>query len=193
MKQWIDIKACLHCGADVIVNLALKERHSRLTSYRAELMEFGLVHILLGLVSFLLFLDGCHSQKKAFPKDQSDKKPNIIFILTDDQDVTMNGITPMKQTQKLIGDAGMTFTNMFASTPICCPSRSSILTGNYIHNHNAVNNTIQGHCSSTEWQNGPEKNTFAAHLKAENYTTFFAGKYLNQVSGRKSVLVNNTA
>ncbi|XP_071817804.1 N-acetylglucosamine-6-sulfatase-like [Apostichopus japonicus] len=149
-------------------------------------MEFGLVHILLGLVSFLLFLDGCRSQKKAFRKDQSDKKPNIIFILTDDQDVTMNGITPMKQTQKLIGDAGMTFTNMFASTPICCPSRSSILTGNYIHNHNAVNNTIQGHCSSTEWQNGPEKNTFAAHLKAENYTTFFAGKYLNQYGNKHS-------
>ncbi|PIK33068.1 hypothetical protein BSL78_30118 [Apostichopus japonicus] len=78
----------------------IRVTHPRLTSYRAELMEFGLVHILLGLVSFLLFLDGCRSQKKAFRKDQSDKKPNIIFILTDDQDVTMNGITPMKQTQK---------------------------------------------------------------------------------------------
>lgn len=38
-------------------------------------------------------------------------KPNIILILTDDQDVTLQGMTPMKETQQLIGAAGATFTN----------------------------------------------------------------------------------
>ncbi|XP_071810456.1 N-acetylglucosamine-6-sulfatase-like isoform X2 [Asterias amurensis] len=108
------------------------------------------------------------------------KKPNIVFILTDDQDVTMGGMTPLVNTVSLIGKQGMTFNNMFTTSPLCCPSRSSILTGNYVHNHNAVNNSISGNCNSKAWQDGPEKKTIATYLKAMGYSTFFAGKYLNQ-------------
>ncbi|XP_072026477.1 LOW QUALITY PROTEIN: N-acetylglucosamine-6-sulfatase-like [Amphiura filiformis] len=114
------------------------------------------------------------------------KRPNIVFILTDDQDVTMGGETPMANTLNMIGKKGMTFQNMFTSSPLCCPSRSSILTGNYVHNHRAINNSIDGNCSSKAWQQGPEQNTFATHLKNIGYKTFFAGKYLNQY-GDKAV------
>ncbi|PIK38994.1 putative N-acetylglucosamine-6-sulfatase-like, partial [Apostichopus japonicus] len=107
-------------------------------------------------------------------------KPNIVFILTDDQDVELGGMIPMVKTLKLLGNGGMTFQNMFTVSPLCCPSRSSILTGNYVHNHEAVNNSISGNCSSTTWQKGPEKNTLATQLQAQGYYTFFAGKYLNQ-------------
>lgn len=134
---------------------------------------------------FLLAFE-CSSLVQKLPDNASEKKSNIIFILTDDQDVTMKGMTPMVKAKKLIGDAGMIFSNMFTSTPLCCPSRSSILTGKYIHNHNAVNNTIEGRCSSPLWQNGPEKKTFATKLKEQNYTTFFAGKYLNQYGNKHS-------
>ncbi|XP_030827907.1 N-acetylglucosamine-6-sulfatase isoform X5 [Strongylocentrotus purpuratus] len=113
-------------------------------------------------------------------------KPNIVFILTDDQDVTMDAISPMTNTLNMLGKQGMTFTNMFTSSPLCCPSRSSILTGNYIHNHGAMNNSIQGNCSSVAWQQGPEKKTFATYLNKAGYRTFFAGKYLNQY-GQKEV------
>ncbi|KAG7167592.1 N-acetylglucosamine-6-sulfatase-like [Homarus americanus] len=57
---------------------------------------------------------------------------------------------------------------------------SSILTGQYVHNHGAINNSVSGQCSSVRWQEGPEKKTFAAHLHHNGYRTFFAGKYLNQ-------------
>lgn len=68
------------------------------------------------------------------------------------------------------------------ASPICCPNRASILTGRYQHNHLTVNNSISGGCSSIEWQERQEPNTFAAYLKNEmNYVTFYAGKYLNQV------------
>ncbi|XP_019624453.1 PREDICTED: N-acetylglucosamine-6-sulfatase-like [Branchiostoma belcheri] len=87
-------------------------------------------------------------------------RPNIVFILTDDQDVVLEG--------------------MFVSSPLCCPSRSSILTGKYVHNHWAVNNSVDGDCSSKAWQDGPEKSTFATQVKTAGYRTFFAGKYLNQ-------------
>ncbi|KAJ8339503.1 hypothetical protein SKAU_G00362890 [Synaphobranchus kaupii] len=56
-------------------------------------------------------------------------RSNIVFILTDDQDVVLGGLTPMKKAKALIGDAGVYFSNAFTVTPLCCPSRGSILTG----------------------------------------------------------------
>ena len=53
------------------------------------------------------------------------------MILTDDLDIDMGGMTPLNKTRQLIGSAGATFHNAFVSTPICCPSRSTILTGRY--------------------------------------------------------------
>ncbi|XP_077977089.1 N-acetylglucosamine-6-sulfatase-like isoform X2 [Glandiceps talaboti] len=113
-------------------------------------------------------------------------QPNIVFILTDDQDVVLGGMTPMTKTKKLLADAGITFSNMFTTSPLCCPSRSSILTGNYVHNHGALNNTIAGNCSSPQWQNGAEKKAFITYIKQMGYSTFFAGKYLNQYGDKEA-------
>ncbi|XP_052802296.1 N-acetylglucosamine-6-sulfatase-like isoform X1 [Mya arenaria] len=107
-------------------------------------------------------------------------KPNIVFVLTDDQDVTMGGQLPMVKTKKLIGDNGVIFTNMFTTSPLCCPSRSSIMTGRYVHNHGAFNNSLSGGCSSKTWQQKQEIDAFPTKLKSKGYSTFFAGKYLNQ-------------
>lgn len=69
----------------------------------------------------------------------------------------------------------------FTVTPLCCPSRSSILTGQYPHNHMVRNNSLSGNCSSSLWQKGPESLAFPIYLSKKKYQTFFAGKYLNQV------------
>ena len=72
--------------------------------------------------------------------------------------------------------------SQFVASPLCCPSRASILTGKYPHNHHVINNTLEGNCSSVAWQKSEEAHTFPALLKASaGYQTFFAGKYLNQV------------
>lgn len=109
-----------------------------------------------------------------------EKSSNIVLILADDQDVTLGGMTPMTQTKTLIGEAGATFVNSFTVTPLCCPSRSSILTGLYPHNHEVRNNSVSGNCSSESWHKGPESAAFPIFLNKQKYQTFFAGKYLNQ-------------
>ncbi|XP_013388966.1 N-acetylglucosamine-6-sulfatase-like [Lingula anatina] len=127
--------------------------------------------LMQSVLILLLVLQTCATKKGP---------PNIVFILTDDQDTVIGGETPITKTKRLIGDEGIIFRNMFATSPLCCPSRSSILTGNYVHNHGAVNNSVDGNCSSPTWQNQSETRAFITYLKKQKYTTFFAGKYLNQ-------------
>lgn len=76
----------------------------------------------------------------------------------------------------------------FTVTPLCCPSRSSILTGQYPHNHEVRNNSLSGNCSSIQWQKGPESTAFPVYLNKQKYQTFFAGKYLNQVWPRVNLI-----
>lgn len=110
---------------------------------------------------------------------------NIVLIITDDQDSTLDGMTPMVNTLNLIGSRGATFTNCFVASPICCPNRASILTGRYQHNHLTVNNSITGGCSSAKWQKFQEPATFATLLQIAGYRTFYAGKYLNEYGNKK--------
>uniref|UniRef100_A0A8D0G8E3 N-acetylglucosamine-6-sulfatase n=1 Tax=Sphenodon punctatus TaxID=8508 RepID=A0A8D0G8E3_SPHPU len=111
---------------------------------------------------------------------------NIVLILTDDQDTEIGGMTPMKKTQALIGQLGASFTNGFAVTPLCCPSRSSILSGRYPHNHLVRNNSLDGNCSSPAWQQYQEPFTYPVYLQKQGYQTFYAGKYLNKYGDPKA-------
>lgn len=107
-------------------------------------------------------------------------QPNIIMILTDDLDLTQRGMDPLNQTRQLIGSAGATFSNAFVSTPICCPSRSTILTGRYQHNTRVFNNTVVGGCNSEYWRKSLEPNSIGVTAQTLGYETYYAGKYLNQ-------------
>eukprot|EP01147_Barroeca_monosierra_P008980 gene8980-1313_t len=110
-------------------------------------------------------------------------RPNIVIILTDDQDLLLNSTLYMPNLKHLIIDQGMSFSYGLANSPVCCPSRSSLLTGRYIHNHGAVNNSAQGNCVGDDWKNTIEKDALAVHMKAAGYRTLYAGKYLNNYFG----------
>jgi len=106
---------------------------------------------------------------------------NIVLFMTDDLDSELGGMTPLAKTRKWIGEEGVTFTNSFVNTPVCCPSRSSILTGIYQHNTQVLNNSVEGNCYGSLWRSETEKSTFGAILQQEaGYQTFYAGKYLNK-------------
>lgn len=56
-------------------------------------------------------------------KPTTGKQPNIVFILTDDQDLHMNSLDYMPFVQKHLIDKGTLFKRHFCTTAICCPAR----------------------------------------------------------------------
>jgi hypothetical protein len=64
---------------------------------------------------------------------QTSAQPNFVFILADD--MRYDDLAYMPKTRTLLGSGGMTFSKAFVAKPLCCPSRASILTGMYVHNH----------------------------------------------------------
>ena len=67
-----------------------------------------------------------------------DDRPNIIFILTDDQDLHMNSLAYMPHLQKHLVDEGTLFERHYATIALCCPSRVSLWTGKAAHNTNVT-------------------------------------------------------
>lgn len=109
--------------------------------------------------------------------------PNVLLLLTDDQDVELHGLNPLQKTTELLTEYGTKFTNAYTSTPLCCPARASLLTGQYAHNHLTFNNSINGGCNGHRWRTISEPRALPVLLQKHGYRTFFAGKYLNQFKG----------
>src|SRR4029079_2945750 len=102
--------------------------------------------------------------------------PNIVFVLTDD--LAWNLVQYMPQVQKLQQD-GVTFTNYTVTDSLCCPSRTSILTGKFPHDSGVFTNGGSDGGSPTYNSRGTEPLTFGVQLQALGYATGFMGKYLN--------------
>ena len=100
-------------------------------------------------------------------------RPNIVLVLTDDQRWDTVSAMP-NVTNRLVG-RGVDFRNAFASNPLCCPSRVSILTGRYSHSTGVLSNQPP-HGGFASFRDGT---TIATRLRAAGYRTAYMGKYLN--------------
>jgi len=105
------------------------------------------------------------------------RKPNILFVLTDDLDLSEMRYLP--QTRALIGAHGTTFDDYFVSNSLCCPSRTTTLRGQYAHNTGVWTNGGDNGGFERAYSNGVEQDTVATRLRRAGYTTSLTGKYLN--------------
>jgi len=112
----------------------------------------------------------------------ADNRPNIVFVLLDDLDATASPYwDALPSTHKLLQERGVTFDQAFAPTPICCPARSTILTGKYGHNTGVLTNGGDQGGWGTFYKNGNEAKTMAVWLQNAGYHTGLIGKYLNGI------------
>jgi N-acetylglucosamine-6-sulfatase len=110
--------------------------------------------------------------------ESEQEKPNILFILTDDQ--APSTIEKMPTVQAELVSKGLSFRNAFITTPGCCPSRATILTGRYAHNHGIYSSKeSKGGGERAFTEPGLDQDTIATHLRAAGYTSGLFGKYLN--------------
>ena len=105
------------------------------------------------------------------------EQPNIVLILLDDLETRSLELMPNVVT--LLEERGVSFSNYFVSTPTCCPSRASLLRGQYPHNHGVLKNGgPQGGFATFQGLNR-ESSTAAVWLQDVGYRTALLGKYLN--------------
>ncbi len=106
-------------------------------------------------------------------EDVSQVEPNVVLILLDDG--RYDDLTTMPDVRARIGDRGATFTHFYASFPLCCPARATLLTGQYPHNHGVLSNTAP----TGGFEEFRDSSTLATWLDP-TYRTGLIGKYFNQ-------------
>jgi N-acetylglucosamine-6-sulfatase len=116
----------------------------------------------------ILALGGCAGRSPAAPEH----RPNVLFVLTDDQRWDCIGLAPGSKIRTphidRIGREGVYFRNAFCTTSLCSPSRASILSGLYAHAHGVSNNFTEYPAEMPSWPRA---------LKAAGYETAYIGKY----------------
>lgn len=115
------------------------------------------------------------------PAQLPSPRPNILLIVTDDLDAASLVHLPRLQAQLV--SQGTSFTNAFVNISTCCPSRASILRGQYAHNTQIFTNGGEEGGFNKFYRLGLERSTLATWLQARGYRTVLFGKYLNGYPG----------
>jgi N-acetylglucosamine-6-sulfatase len=103
-------------------------------------------------------------------------RPNIVFVLTDDLSTDLLQYMP---TVQALQRQGLTFNDYFVSDSLCCPSRSSIFTGNFPHDTRVFGNSGPDGGINAFLAHHDGRSTFALALQHAGYRTAMMGKYLN--------------
>ena len=121
---------------------------------------------------------GDHSSRGAHA--ESPRRPNFVVIVLDDLSKEMFRRSSLRAS----AERGLSFANAFAPTPLCCPARSTILTGRYTHSHRVRSNDYRPETGVYGGERqfrerGLETRTVAYLLQQSGYRTSLMGKYLN--------------
>ncbi|HEU4738111.1 MAG TPA: sulfatase [Solirubrobacterales bacterium] len=116
------------------------------------------------------------------------QKPSFVVIQTDDEtldqlyaSLNVGGVNvqAMPYTLSLIAGRGITFNRYYVPYPLCCPSRVSLLTGRYAHNHNVRGNVPPNGGFTGFKARQAYSNNLAPWLQSAGYRTIHIGKFLN--------------
>ncbi|KAJ5111971.1 hypothetical protein N7532_000016 [Penicillium argentinense] len=141
---------------------------------RSSLLSLGL---LLSGVSHCAANCGSGPGHGQGPHDS--KKPNIVFILSDDQDARLGSTDFQSVLHKEIFDKGIRFINHFGTTAQCCPSRAGLLRGQVSHNTNITHVHGPGGNYDKWYISGQDKDYLPQWLAKAGYRSEYAGKLLN--------------
>ena len=108
----------------------------------------------------------------AAPSAAAPGRLNVVVIVSDDERYDAN--RRMRNVSRLVAREGVTFDRYYTTTSECCPSRPSILTGQYPHHTGVVANF-----GPRAYPSFDESSTLATWLHGAGYTTALVGKYLN--------------
>jgi N-acetylglucosamine-6-sulfatase len=136
------------------------------------LQIFTLFSLLVAVVFLSVSLGGCNVLNQA--GNQDPERPNIILIMTDDQ--PMHTLNHMPVVQRELIDKGINFSHGYVTTPLCCPSRASIVTGLFAQNTGVLTNR-PGAPAFTK-----DAETYAVWFQEAGYRTALLGKYLNYIT-----------
>lgn len=115
--------------------------------------------------------------RKATPGAAAAGRPNVLVIMTDDQDAA--SLPVMRNLMSFPRGSWVHFTNAFANDAICSPSRATLLTGQYSHRHGVISNAAK-HTGKLD-----EADTLAVWLHDAGYRTGVVGKYMNGIKSRQ--------
>ncbi|EJT70274.1 hypothetical protein GGTG_12447 [Gaeumannomyces tritici R3-111a-1] len=107
------------------------------------------------------------------------ERPNIVFILTDDQDQRLGSLDYLPLIKKHLADAGTTYTRHYCTTAICCPSRVSLWTGKLAHNTNVTNVSPPYGGYPKFLTQGLNDKYLPVWLQEAGYNTYYTGKLFN--------------
>lgn len=119
------------------------------------------------------------AQLSASSKDDEPqaKRPNVVVVLTDDLDKSLMPYMP--NVTRLIRDQGAEMTSFYVEQSSCCPSRASILSGLYAHNHGVIGNVWpQG--GYDRWRETKQDDDLPVWLEKAGYRSALLGKYFNE-------------
>ncbi|KZF19630.1 Arylsulphatase [Xylona heveae TC161] len=133
---------------------------------------------LLGAGAALLSL-ALADQRPLQLKHDNVKRPNIVFILTDDQDLHLQSLDYQPFLQKHLIDRGTFFRRHYCTIAICCPSRVSLWTGKAAHNTNVTDVSPPYGGYPKFVSQGLNEDYLPVWLQAAGYNTYYTGKLFN--------------
>jgi arylsulfatase A-like enzyme len=129
--------------------------------------------VLVAALLTVVALPGATAATGVDARQAAAPRPNVVVFMTDDQTVESRRV--MANVNRLLRDRGAIFVNNFATYPLCCPSRATLLTGQYAHNHGVLGNSPP----AGGYVMLDHSNTLPVWLRAAGYYTAHIGKYLN--------------